>query len=80
VLKTILAVAGTFADVQFVFAVGASLELLKRAALCITHAGLNTTLVAQGVPLVAIPIARTRGLDVADDVIEQAFGKNHSRN
>lgn len=33
-------------------------ELLKRAALCITHAGLNTTLesLAAGVPLVAIPI------------------------
>jgi zeaxanthin glucosyltransferase len=34
------------------------LELLKRASLAITHAGLNTTLEAlsQGVPLVAIPI------------------------
>jgi zeaxanthin glucosyltransferase len=34
------------------------IELLKRAALCITHAGLNTTLeaLAQGVPMVAIPI------------------------
>jgi zeaxanthin glucosyltransferase len=34
------------------------IELLKRAVLCITHAGLNTTLeaLAQGVPLVAIPI------------------------
>ncbi len=33
-------------------------ELLKRVALCITHAGLNTTLesLAAGVPLVAIPI------------------------
>ena len=33
-------------------------ELLKRAALCITHAGLNTTLesLAEGVPMVAIPI------------------------
>jgi len=35
------------------------LELLRRAALCITHAGLNTALesLAQGVPMVAIPIA-----------------------
>lgn len=34
------------------------LELLKRAALCITHAGLNTALeaLAHGVPMVAIPI------------------------
>ena len=33
------------------------IELLKRAALCITHAGLNTTLesLGQGVPMVAIP-------------------------
>ena len=35
------------------------IELLKRASLCITHAGLNTVLeaLAQGVPIVAIPIA-----------------------
>jgi len=35
------------------------LELLKRATLCITHAGLNTTLEAlsNAVPLVAIPLA-----------------------
>jgi zeaxanthin glucosyltransferase len=34
------------------------IALLKRAVLCVTHAGLNTTLesLAQGVPLVAIPI------------------------
>jgi MGT family glycosyltransferase len=105
------------------------IELLKRAALCITHAGLNTVLesLAKGVPMVAIPIgydqpgtaariahhgvgelieledlttdglshriqrvlrnpryrsraqyfqrmiAEARGLDVAADVIEQAF-------
>ena len=35
------------------------IELLKRADLCITHAGLNTALesLAQGVPMVAVPIA-----------------------
>jgi zeaxanthin glucosyltransferase len=35
------------------------IELLKRAALCITHAGLNTALEAlgQGVPMIGIPIA-----------------------
>jgi zeaxanthin glucosyltransferase len=34
------------------------IEILKRAALCITHAGLNTALesLAQGVPMVAIPV------------------------
>jgi zeaxanthin glucosyltransferase len=35
------------------------LELLKQAAVCITHAGLNTVLesLAQAVPQVAIPVA-----------------------
>jgi zeaxanthin glucosyltransferase len=34
------------------------IELLKRSALCITHAGLNTVLesLTQGVPMVAIPV------------------------
>ncbi|AXC11438.1 Zeaxanthin glucosyl transferase [Acidisarcina polymorpha] len=38
--------------------VAPQIELLKRAALCITHAGLNTALesLGQGVPMVAIPI------------------------
>jgi zeaxanthin glucosyltransferase len=107
------------------------IELLKRASLCITHAGLNTVLesLAHGVPMVAIPIgydqpgaatriahygvgefielddlttkrlkrlieevledpsyreradyfqkviSKTRGLDVAADIIEQALHK-----
>jgi MGT family glycosyltransferase len=110
------------------------LDLLKRASLCITHAGLNTTLesLGQGVPMVAIPIGydqpgvaariahhgvgeflevddltadrlhalvqkvleepayrekaryfrnvitRTRGLDVAAEVLERAFLENHA--
>jgi zeaxanthin glucosyltransferase len=35
------------------------LELLKRASVCITHAGLNTVLesLSQGVPQVAIPVS-----------------------
>jgi len=35
------------------------IEILKRAALCITHAGFNTTVesLTQGVPMVAIPVA-----------------------
>src|SRR5258707_15268182 len=112
------------------------IKLLKRAALCITHAGLNTALeaLAQGVPMVAIPIgydqpgaaariayhgtgefievdelttdrlrgliekvlqdpsyreradyfqkviSKTRGLDVAADIIEQAFQKYETDN
>jgi zeaxanthin glucosyltransferase len=38
--------------------VAPQIELLKRAALCLTHAGLNTALeaLAEGVPMVAIPI------------------------
>jgi MGT family glycosyltransferase len=112
------------------------IELLKRATLCITHAGLNTALesLAHGVPMVAIPIgydqpgvaariahhgtgefievdeltadrlrvliekvlqdpsyreraeyfqkviSKTRGLDVAADIIEQAFQKYETDN
>ncbi len=112
--------------------VAPQIDLLKRAALCLTHAGLNTALeaLAQGVPMVAIPIgydqpgvaariayhgvgefievgdltgqrlselirrvtanpnyrdearwfqrvlAKTRGLDVAADIIERVFGEH----
>jgi MGT family glycosyltransferase len=42
-----------------VVAAAPQIELLEGASLCITHAGLNTALecLAQGVPMVAIPIA-----------------------
>jgi zeaxanthin glucosyltransferase len=41
-----------------VVSIAPQIELLKRATLCLTHAGLNTALeaLAQGVPMVAIPI------------------------
>jgi zeaxanthin glucosyltransferase len=43
---------------MIIVAAAPQIELLKQAALCITHAGLNTTLesLSQGVPMVAIPI------------------------
>jgi UDP:flavonoid glycosyltransferase YjiC (YdhE family) len=43
---------------SIVVRIAPQIELLKRAALCITHAGLNTALEAsaQGVPMVAIPV------------------------
>jgi len=123
---------GSIPSNTIVVRIAPQIELLKRAALCLTHAGLNTTLeaLAQGVPMVAIPIgydqpgvaariayhgvgefveigsltarslselivkvtanpncrdkarwfqkvlAETRGLDVAADIIERAFGEN----
>jgi MGT family glycosyltransferase len=50
---------GTIPSNVIVVRTAPQLELLKRAALCITHAGLNTALesLGQGVPMVAIPIA-----------------------
>src|SRR5215510_5021557 len=49
---------GPFPANTIVVSSAPQIELLTRATLCITHAGLNTTLeaLAQGVPLVAIPI------------------------
>jgi zeaxanthin glucosyltransferase len=49
---------GTIPSNAIVVSKAPQIELLKRAALCITHAGLNTALeaLAQGVPMVAIPI------------------------
>jgi MGT family glycosyltransferase len=49
---------GSIPTNTIVVPVAPQIELLKRATLCITHAGLNTTLeaLAQGVPMVAIPI------------------------
>jgi zeaxanthin glucosyltransferase len=53
------------------------LELLKRAELCITHAGINTTLesLALGVPMVAIPV----GFDqpgIAARIVWHGVGKS----
>lgn len=123
-------VLGPIPENAIVVSEAPQIELLKRASLCITHAGLNTTLesLAQGVPMVAIPIgydqpgvaariahhgvgefvevgdltvdrllglmqrvatnpsyrvraryfrdriAKTRGLEVAAEIIEQSFG------
>jgi zeaxanthin glucosyltransferase len=49
---------GTIPSNAIVVSKAPQIELLKRAALCITHAGLNTALeaLAQGVPMIAIPI------------------------
>jgi zeaxanthin glucosyltransferase len=49
---------GTIPSNVIVVRTAPQIELLKRAALCITHAGLNTALesLAEGVPMVAIPI------------------------
>jgi zeaxanthin glucosyltransferase len=54
---------------------GPQLELLQRATLCVTHAGLNTTLesLAQGVPLVAIPITNDQ-LGVAARILASGTG------
>jgi zeaxanthin glucosyltransferase len=53
------------------------IELLKRAELCITHAGINTTLesLALGVPMVAIPV----GFDqpgIAARIVYNGVGKS----
>jgi MGT family glycosyltransferase len=49
---------GALAGAPILVEFAPQLELLKRAALCITHAGLNTALecLSNGVPMVAIPI------------------------
>jgi zeaxanthin glucosyltransferase len=123
---------GSIPSNTIVVPIAPQIELLKRAALCITHAGLNTALeaLAEGVPIVAIPIgydqpgvaariayhgvgefvevsnltarhlseligtvttnpsyrdkarwfqeviAKTRGLDLAADIIERVFGQS----
>jgi zeaxanthin glucosyltransferase len=50
---------GSVPDNTIVVQRAPQLEVLKKTAVCITHAGLNTVLesLAQGVPQVAIPIA-----------------------
>ncbi len=54
-----LASLGTIPSNVIVVDKAPQLELLKRAELCITHAGLNTALesLSQGVPMVAIPVS-----------------------
>lgn len=54
-----LAELGPIPDNVIVVDKAPQIELLRRSVLCITHAGLNTTLesLAVGLPLVAIPIA-----------------------
>jgi zeaxanthin glucosyltransferase len=49
---------GSIPSNTIVVPIAPQIELLKRAALCVTHAGLNTCLeaLAEGVPMVAIPI------------------------
>ena len=51
------------------------LELLKRASVCITHAGLNTVLesLAQGVPQPAIPVTFEQ-LGIAANIVKRCFG------
>jgi MGT family glycosyltransferase len=51
-------VLGPIPSNMIVVPVAPQIELLKRAVLCITHAGLNTALesLSQGVPMIAIPI------------------------
>jgi zeaxanthin glucosyltransferase len=51
------------------------LELLKRASVCITHAGLNTVLeaLAQGVPQVAIPVTNDQP-GVAARIVDKKTG------
>ncbi|MGA9587610.1 MAG: glycosyltransferase [Terracidiphilus sp.] len=54
-----LATLGQLAGNPLVVSYAPQLEILKRAVLVITHAGLNTVLesLCQGVPLVAVPLA-----------------------
>ncbi len=49
---------GPLPGAPLVVSLAPQLDILRRAALCITHAGLNTTLecLAAGVPMVAIPM------------------------
>jgi MGT family glycosyltransferase len=55
------------------------LELLKRASVCITHAGLNTVLEAltQGVPQIAIPVTHDQP-GVAARIANKKTGKTTS--
>ena len=67
---------GTIPSNAIVIRTAPQIELLKRAALCITHAGLNTALeaLAQGVPMVAIPIGYDQP-GVAARIAYHGFGE-----
>src|SRR5215510_3559593 len=68
-LQFVLAVGGQLAPKQLgalpanlvVVSHAPQIEILRRSALCITHAGLNTALesLASGVPMLAVPIPTT---------------------
>jgi zeaxanthin glucosyltransferase len=53
------------------------IDLLKRASLCVIHAGLNTTLeaLAQGVPMVAIPLGYDQ-FGVASRIVYHGVGES----
>ena len=71
---------GTLAGDPIVVSYAPQLQLLKRAAAVITHAGLNTVLesLAEGVPLVAVPIGNDQP-GVAARVAAQSAGIAISR-
>src|SRR5262247_2806367 len=82
-LQFVLAVGGQLAPQQLgalpanlvVVSHAPQIELLRRSALCITHAGLNTALesLASGVPMLAVPITNDQP-GVAARIVEKKVG------